>query len=125
MNFTIFNIEIFISKAQVNKNLNLFSDNDYLYLKASEEFYVINFPYFFDYNRVLKLSKKSYNSIVTLNGDIILDSKNHYYELNEEQMNNGIEIEVSNNDCLIELLFSQKVQILNILRRTRKFLIST
>ena len=102
-------IEIFVSQAQIYKNVFLYTDDDdYLYLKASEESYVINFSYFSYYNRVLKLSKKSYNSIVTLNGDIILDSKNHYYELNEEQMNGGIEIEVSNNDCLIELLFSSK-----------------
>ena len=102
-------IEIFVSQAQIYKNVFLYTDDDdYLYLKASEESYVINFSYFSYYNRVLKLSKKSYNSIVTLNGDIILDSKNHYYELNEEQMNGGIEIEVSNNDCLIELLCSSK-----------------
>ena len=101
-------IEIFVSPAQISQNVNLFLNDDYLYLKASEKYYVIKFPYFSEHNRVLKLSKKSYNSIVTLNGDIILDSKNHYYELNEEQMNNGIEIEVSNNDCLIELLFSPK-----------------
>ena len=56
----LFNIEIFISKAQVNKNLNIFPNSDYLYLKASEEFYVIDFPYLFDYNRVLKLLKKSF-----------------------------------------------------------------
>ena len=101
-------IEIFVSQAQIYKNVFLYPNDDYLYLKASEESYVINFSYFSYYNRVLKLSKKSYKSIVTLNGDIILDSKNHYYELNEEQMNGGIEIEVSNNDCLIELLFSSK-----------------
>ena len=60
-------------------------------------------------NRILKLSKKTNNSeVLNINGKIILNSRNPYYELNEEEIKEGIQLNVTKDDCLIELLFSSE-----------------
>ena len=94
-------IEIFSFLSQASKEINL--ELDMFYLKSSVNTYKINFsPSYF--KRVLKLSKKTNNSVITLNGATILDSNNRYYPLNDEQNQNGIELKVT-NDALIEILY--------------------
>ena len=95
-------IDIFISPLQADKNItNL--EYDFLYLKESEDPYNITFQ---DSNltRILKLSKKTKNSLITLDGTSILNSENRYYELKS----NDIQLKVEKSDCLIEILFLSK-----------------
>ena len=99
---SLFNfIDIFSSLAQPNKEIEL--EYDMLYLKDNSDTYKIKF-HESNLTRILKLSKKTNDSVITLNGNTILDSKNFYYELNSEQIKNGIELKVT-NDALIEILF--------------------
>ena len=98
-------IEIFLSQINQKENIILSDKDDYLYLKKSKNNYFIKFKQI-NLLRVLKLSQQSYNSIITLDGDIILDSKKHYYKLSQSEMESGIQLFVSNDNCLIEILYS-------------------
>ena len=98
-------IEIYASPLQVDKNIEL--EYDFLYLKTSDDIYNITFLAT-NLTRIFKLSKKTNESIISLNGAIILNSTNPYYELTEEQMSNGIQLKVEKADGLIEILFSSK-----------------
>ena len=84
--------------------------SDILYLKESEDTYNITFE---DTNltRIFKLSKKTKDSIVIIDGDEehSLNSNNSYYELTKDQMTNGINLKVQKADCLIEVLFSSEI----------------
>jgi len=98
--------EIFISLEQENKTILL--QNNLLYLKKSDDYYNISFP---DSNltRVFKLSRKTNDSeVIKLDGETILNSYNRYYELKEKEMKKGIQIKVTNDDCLLEILFSSE-----------------
>ena len=95
-------IDIFISPLQADKNINN-SEYNFLYLKESEAPYNITFQDS-DLTRVLKLSKKTNNSLITLDGTTILNSENRYYEL----MSNTFQLKVEKSDCLIEILFLSK-----------------
>ena len=98
-------IEIYVSPLQVDKNIEL--EYDFVYFKASDDIYNITFLAT-NLTRIFKLSKKTNESIISLNGAIILNSTNPYYELTEEQMSNGIQLKVEKADGLIEILFSSK-----------------
>ena len=93
-------IDIFVSPLEVDKNINL--EYDVIYLKAADN-YKISFQQT-KLSRILKLSKKTNNSIITLNGETILNSDKFYYELKPES--NDIQLNVANADALIEILFS-------------------
>ena len=98
--------EIFISLEQVNKTILL--QNNLLYLKKSDDYYNISFP---DSNitRVFKLTRKTNGSeVVKIDGQTILNSNNRYYELKEKEMKEGIQLKVTNGDCLLEILFSSE-----------------
>ena len=97
-------IEIFLSPLNQKENILLSDKDDYLYLKKSKNNYFIKFNQI-NLLRVLKLSQQSNNSVVTLDGNIILDSKNNYYELTKEEMESGIELLVSKDNCLIEIIY--------------------
>ena len=92
-------IEIFLSQINQKENIILSDKDDYLYLKKSKNNYFIKFNQI-NQLRVLKLSQQSYNSIITLDGDIILDSKKHFYKLSQSEMESGIQLFVSNDNCL-------------------------
>ena len=107
LDYTINMLDIFISPEQVDKDFQV--NNDIIYLKTSEDYYNITFDKVNNLDIIFKLSRKTNDSeIINSNGEIILDSKHLYYELNEENIKNGIQIKVKNTDCLIELLFSSK-----------------
>ena len=101
-------IDIFSSPAQADEVIKL--QSDMLYLKESNDIYNISFE---DTNltRIFKLSKKSNDSIVIIDGDEehSLNANNTYYELTKEQMKNGIHLKVEKADSLIEVLFSSEV----------------
>ena len=102
INSPIYSIDIFVSSLDVDKNISL--EYNMIYLKENDDYH-ISFPNS-NLSRILKLSKKTIDSKITLNGEIILSSNNIYYNLTEEQINNGIIINVTNGDALIEILFS-------------------
>ena len=101
-------IDIFSSPAQADEVIKL--QSDMLYLKESNDIYNISFE---DTNltRIFKLSKKSNDSIVIIDGDEehSLNANNSYYELTKDQMKNGIHLKVEKADSLIEVLFSSEV----------------
>ena len=99
-------LNLFILPEQVDKNFMI--NNNIIFLKKSEDYYNITFEKS-SLMRVLKLSRKTNDSeIITLNGEIILNNDNLYYELTEENIQNGIMLKVKNNNCLIEILYSSK-----------------
>ena len=99
-------LTLYISPEQLNKNLMI--KNDFIFLKESEDYYNITFEKS-SYNKIFKLSRKTYDSqVININGDIILNSDNLYYEISEENIKNGIMLKVKNNNCLIEILYSSK-----------------
>ena len=102
-----FNIlDIFIAPKQSEQEINLESDK--LYLQSSEDSYKISFNKS-EFGRIMKLSKKTNMSVVTaINGTTILDEEHPYFVLTDEYIANGIELNVTENDCLIEILFSSE-----------------
>ena len=98
-------IEIFSSPCQVSKEIDL--QFNLLYLKTAKDPYKINFREI-NLTRIFKLSNKTNESNITLNGGYVLNSENPYYELSEEDIKNGIQLKVENGDGLIEVLFSSK-----------------
>ena len=106
--FTINLLDSFISLEQVNKNILIDEERDVLYLKESEEYYNITFKKS-NLNRIFKLSRKTNDSeVINSNKEVILNSNKTYYELTQEDISNGIQIKVTNNNCLIEILYSSK-----------------
>ena len=99
-------IDLFISQEQINKNFLL--NQNILYLKKSEDFYNITFQSSF-LKPILKLPKKFNSSeVISSKGEIILNKNNSYYEVTEENIKNGIQLKVNNNDCIIEILSTSK-----------------
>ena len=104
--FTFNLIDLFISSKNVNKNLLL--KYNYFYLQKSNHYYNISFAESKS-KRILKLSKKSHDSvIVDLYNNIVLSINNTYYELTEDNINNGIQLKVNDNNCFIEVLLSSE-----------------
>ena len=100
-------LEIFIAQQQAKQDISLnIRESNKLYLKISDISYKINFNKTeLNINIILKLSSKTNDSVVYgSNGNIILNDENSYYELKED----NIELKVSENDCLIEILFSSE-----------------
>jgi len=113
LNYIFNSLDLFISQKQVNKDIVL--ENDALYLKQSDDFYNITFKKS-NLTRIMKLSSKTNNSeIIDINDNAILNGNNLYYELTEENIENGIQLKVTKNDCFIEILFSseENCEILN------------
>ena len=102
-----FNIlDMFIAPKQPEQEIKLESDK--LYLQSSEDSYKISFNES-EFGRIMKLSKKTNTSIVmTTDGKTILDSEAPYFYLTDEYIANGIELNVTESDCLIEILFSSE-----------------
>ena len=99
-------LDIFIAPKQSKQEINL--DSDKLYLQSSEDSYKISFNKS-DFGRIMKLSKKTNMSVVTaVDGTTILDAANPYLVLTDEYIANGIELNVTESDCLIEILFSSE-----------------
>ena len=71
-------------------------------------------------NRMLKLSRETRKSVVTIiNKSFVLNSKNLYYELNDNYKGKLI-LKIENNDALIEFLFRQKDEEVDALRFNRR-----
>ena len=106
LDYFINGLDLFILPKQVNYNtLPKFNS---LYLRQSNSFYNISFVNS-SFKKILKLSKKTNDSVVIdINGNIILNGNSPYYELTKDNITNGIQLKVLNNDCLIEILFSSK-----------------
>ena len=76
-------------------------------------------------NRMLKLSRETIKSVVTIiNKSFVLNSKNLYYELDDNYKGKLI-LKIENNDALIEFLFKQKDEEVAVLRfNKRKFVLN-
>ena len=96
--------EIFITLKEFD--IKLFYQADFLYLKQNDNFYNITFEKS-QRQRIMKLSPKTKDSeIIDINNNIILNKNNKYLELTEENITNGIQLKVQNNDCFIQIIFS-------------------
>ena len=106
LDYWISDLDLFILPKQVNDNiLEIF---DSLYLRQSNSFYNISLVNS-SFKKILKLSKKTNDSVVIdINDNIILNGNSPYYELTEDNITNGIQIKVLNNDCFIEILLSSR-----------------
>ena len=99
-------LNLFISPEQVNKNLLI--KNNIIFLKQSDNYYNLTFENT-NLSRILKLSRKTNDSeVISINGEIILNNNNLYYELPEENIQKGILLKIKNNNCLLEILYSSK-----------------
>ena len=76
-------------------------------------------------NRMLKLSRETIKSVVTIiNKSFVLNSKNLYYELDDNYKGKLI-LKIENADALIEFLFRQKDEEIDVLRfNKRKFVLN-
>lgn len=99
-------LELFITPKEFN--ITRFYEADFLYLKQKDDFYNIDFKKS-DRKRIMKLSPKIKDSeVIDINNNIILNKTNKYFELTEENITNGIQLKVKNNDCFIQIIFSSK-----------------
>ena len=99
-------LDFFISPKHISKNIVV--EYDRLYLEQSNDFYNISFHEGTSI-KLLKLSKKTNDSIIKdTHNNIILSGNNHYYELTEDNLNSGIQLKITNSDCFIEILLSSK-----------------
>ena len=101
--FYFSSLELFITQQENNNTaINLKGNNDkYLYLNK-EKNYSITWNSIDSNLRIIKLSKKTKNSKITINNNILLNKDNMYYELPKDIK---IELKVENEDALIEFLY--------------------
>ena len=97
--YTYSMLNLFISPVLVNKNILI--NNNIIFLKQSDDYYNLIFENA-NLSRILKLLRKTNDSeVITINGDIILNNNNLYYELSEENIQKGILLKIKNNNCLL------------------------
>ena len=93
-------------------------ETNFLFLKK-DKIYLLDFRKN-AINRMLKLSRETIKSVVTIiNKSFVLDSKNLYYELNDNYRGKLI-LKIENNDALIEFLFRQKDEEIDVLRFNKR-----
>ena len=110
---------IFINPINIEETIEIYDNEiDFLYLEKEKE-YILDFKTN-SINRILKLSRETLNSeIIIENENIILNSGNLYYQL-EDNFKGKIILKINKADALIEFLFKQTDSELDILSFTKK-----
>ncbi len=100
--FYFSSLEFYINQENSNTDINLVDDNEkYLYLNKDKN-YTLNLNQIKN-SRMIKLSRKTINSKITIHDNIILNKENIYYKLENEGVLN---LKVENEDALIEFLYN-------------------
>lgn len=100
--FYLSSLEVFITpKENVNQEIILHANTEkYLYLNKYQR-YSINLNDISDF-RIMKLSRKTSNSKIIINDNIVIDKDNMYYELEKKTILN---LRIESEDALIEFLY--------------------
>ena len=97
---------VYLNPAKTEENIMIYEDYvNYLYLQKNKNYTLKIEDNLI--NRALKLSRKTINSVITINKDgenIILNSDNLYYIL--DNYTGELEIEVKNEDAFVEILYN-------------------
>ena len=101
--FYFSSLEFFITQENSSStDINLVKNNEkYLYLNKDKNYILHLDPN--ENSRLIKLSRKTINSKITINDNIILNKENMYYKL---ENNNDLTLKVENEDALIEFLYN-------------------
>ena len=103
----------FIDRLNLEESIEIIDNTKFLYLQK-EKSYILDFKYNLK-NIMIKLSRKTLNSeIIIKNDNTTLNSSNLYFEL-EDNFNGIIELIVSKDDALIEFLYKQPEEEIEIL----------
>ena len=93
-------------------------ETNFLYLEKNK-IYTLDFRKN-SINRMIKLSRETLNSVVNIiNKNIILNSKNLYYEMDENYIEK-LTLKIENDNALIEFLFKQDDSEIAVLRFNKK-----
>lgn len=101
--FYFSSLEFFITQENSRStDINLDKNNEtYLYLNTDKN-YKLNLDQT-ENSRLIKLSRKTINSKITINDNIVLNKENMYYKI---ENNNDLNLKVEKEDALIEFLYS-------------------
>ena len=101
--FYFSSLEFFITQENSRStDINLDKNNEtYLYLNTDKN-YKLNLDQT-ENSRLIKLSRKTINSKITINDNIVLNKENMYYKL---ENNNPLNLKVEKEDALIEFLYN-------------------